>query len=319
MSGMKKFKKVEKPLSQTRHYSLCIPTTLVSDCCNLSQITHKIYQVAKFASLFNVSELVILENDSHVQTGASKKKISTAKLILALLQYFVTPPYLCNTVFNEKFKPYLIAASKLPRLSTLPFTRYQKQDHGRYREGLTIKMQKPTLTRKKTGKEFKQTKYINIGKPEALALQSQLVPINARVTIDTITRKIVSPQEAYGDFTGTDSLYGYYTRIASSFTDLFMKSPLKEGYTQSIYVPLATRETNIPALSSLPAIGTPSNILLVFSAWDTLERAFELDKDQFLECQGPQEFFDAQLPCPLPVSDVVDAIPMTLTTLSTLF
>lgn len=78
-----------------------------------------------------------------------KKKISTAKLILALLQYFVTPPYLRNTVFNEKFRPYLTAASKLPRLSTLPFTRYQKQDHGRYREGLTIKMQKPTLARKR--------------------------------------------------------------------------------------------------------------------------------------------------------------------------
>ena len=157
MSSTRKFKKVEKPLSQTRHYSLCIPTTLVSDCRNLSQITHKVYQVAKFASLFNVSEVVILEDNS--QVDATKKKISTAKLILALLQYFVTPPYLRNTVFNEKFRPYLTAASKLPRLSTLPFTRYQKQDHGRYREGLTIKMQKPTLARKKTGKVFKQTKY----------------------------------------------------------------------------------------------------------------------------------------------------------------
>ncbi|QHS75581.1 putative methyltransferase SPAR_M04260 [Saccharomyces paradoxus] len=317
MSSTKKFKKVEKPLSQTRHYSLCIPTTLVSDCCNLSQITHKVYQVAKFASLFNVSELVILEDD--FLANATKKKISTAKLILALLQYFVTPPYLRNTVFNEKFRPYLSAASKLPRLSALPFTRYQKQDHGRYREGLTIKMQKPTLARKKTGKAFKQTKYINIGKSEAMTLQSQLVPINARVTIDTVTRKIVSPQEAYGDFTGLESQYGYYTRIASSFTDLFMKGPLKEGYTQSIYVPLTTGDTPIPELSSLPAVGTDSNILLVFSAWDTLTRAFKLDQDQFVDCQGPQEFFDAQLPCPVSNSDIVDAIPMTLTTLSTVF
>ncbi|CAI4049004.1 hypothetical protein SKDZ_13G4370 [Saccharomyces kudriavzevii ZP591] len=317
MSGMKKFKKVEKPLSHTRRYSLCIPSTLVADCRNLSQITHKVYHVAKVASLFNVSELVILEDNPPRST--SKKKISNAKLILALLQYFVTPPYLRNTVFNEKFRPYLVAASKLPRLSTLPFTRYEKQDHGRYREGLTIKMQKPTSARKKTGKEFKQTKYINIGKPEALALQNQLVPINARVTIDTITRKIVSPQEAYGDFIGLDSHYGYHTRIASSFTDLFMKGPLKEGYTQSIYVPLTTRDTPIPALSSLSAAGTSSNILLVLSAWDTLARAFELDKDQFEECQGPQEFFDAQLLCPVATRDVMDAIPMTLTTLSTLF
>lgn len=317
MSSMKKFKKVEKPLSPTRHYSVCIPTTLVSDCRNLSQITHKVYQVAKFASLFNVSEVVILEDNS--QASATKKKISTAKLILALLQYFVTPPYLRNTVFKENFKPYLAVASKLPRLSTLPFTRYEKQDHGRYREGLTVKMQKPTLARKRTGKEFKQTKYINIGKPEALALQSQLVPINARVTIDTITRKIVSPQEAYGDFTGMDSQYGYHTRIASSFTDLFMKGPLKEGYTQSIYVPLTTKDTHIPALTSLPATGTSPNILLVLSAWDTLLRAFELDKDQFVECQGPQEFFDAQLPCPVATSDLTDTIPMVLTTLSTLF
>ena len=317
MSSTRKFKKVEKPLSQTRHYSLCIPTTLVSDCHNLSQITHKVYQVAKFASLFNVSEVVILEDNS--QVDATKKKISTAKLILALLQYFVTPPYLRNTVFNEKFRPYLTAASKLPRLSTLPFTRYQKQDHGRYREGLTIKMQKPTLARKKTGKVFKQTKYINIGKSKALALQSQLVPINARVTIDTITRKIVSPQEAYGDFTGLDSQYGYYTRIVSSFTDLFMKGPLKEGYTQSVYVPLTTRDTSIPELSSLPTAETNPHILLVFSTWDTLARAFKLDQDQFVDCQGPQEFFDAQLPCPVSNSDVADAIPMTLTTLSTVF
>ncbi|CAI4726472.1 ACA_G0044050.mRNA.1.CDS.1 [Saccharomyces cerevisiae] len=72
MSSTRKFKKVEKPLSQTRHYSLCIPTTLVSDCRNLSQITHKVYQVAKFASLFNVSEVVILEDNS--QVDATKKK-----------------------------------------------------------------------------------------------------------------------------------------------------------------------------------------------------------------------------------------------------
>ncbi|CAI4035777.1 hypothetical protein SMKI_13G4290 [Saccharomyces mikatae IFO 1815] len=317
MSSTKKFKKVEKPLLQNRHYSLCIPTTLVSDCRNLSQITHRVYQVAKFASLFNVSEIIILENDS--QVSATKNKISTAKLILALLQYFVTPPYLRNTVFNEKFRPYFTAASKLPRLSTLPFTRYHKQDHGRYREGLTIRMQKPTLARKKTGKTFKQTKYINIGKAEALALQSQLVPINARVTIDTITRKIVSPQEAYGDFTGLESQYGYYTRIASSFTELFMNGTIKEGYTQSIYVPLTAGDIPIPELSSLPASGTDSNILLVISTWGTLVQAFNRDEDQFVDCQGPQEFFDAQLPCPVPVSDIIDAIPMTLTALSTLF
>lgn len=314
-----KLKKTIKVLSKTVNYSLCIPTTIIANCRNLEQITTAVYQVAKAATIFNVGEIVILDLG---QKGNRETKhansLSDAMLIASLLQYFVTPPYLVNTVFKKQYRRYFQEASKLPRLSSLPFMRHLEQDKGRYREGLAIRMSKPgSGTTAKKGKEFKQTKYINIGKAEPLELKAQLVPVNVRVTVDTVEHRVVSPQEAYGDFVGAQASYGYHVRVAKSFGSVFTECSLPNGYSQVLWANSGDYyysdskhrkvETKLPYVSrilrptddaSADASASAANVLLVCGRWDHISDSFQQSKHQFEGCDGAHQFFDGQLQLP---------------------
>lgn len=354
---MKKKRKVLKLQSKTVNYSVCIPTTILDGCKNLEQITQTLYQVARSACIFNVGEVIILEvpknerqtediqknqsndkpaskikfdrtskeavstkllNESH---RAKSRKLPTSMLIASLLQYFVTPPYLVKSVFKKEYMHNFKYAKELPRITSLPFMRYYKENDGRYREGLAIRMRKPGEAGK-SKKEFSQTKYINIGKDRNLELKGQLVPVNVRVTVDTLEKKVISPEEAYGDYVGVKSSFGYHVRISKSFADLFVSSPHSEGYTQTVWInsgdfyfdPSTNTnkkiESKIPALQKVikptieeiqqdsNGITKPTNLLTVFGKWKDLNSCFQLCRDQFEGVQGIYQFFDGQLDLP---------------------
>ncbi|QLL30210.1 hypothetical protein HG536_0A00270 [Torulaspora globosa] len=317
-SQISKLKKTIKVLSKTVNYSLCIPTTILANCRNLEQITSAVYQVAKAATIFNVGEIVILDlGQKGNRETKHQNSLSDAMLIASLLQYFVTPPYLVNTVFKKQYRRYFKEASKLPRLSSLPFMRHLGQDRGRYREGLAIRMSKPgSGSTAKKGKEFKQTKYISIGKAEPLELKAQLVPVNVRVTVDTVEHRVVSPQEAYGDFVGAQASYGYHVRVAKSFGSVFTECALPNGYSQAIwansgdyyYSDQLTKhrkvETKLPYVARIVrpdddrASAPPANVLLVCGRWDHINASFQQSKHQFDGCDGAHQFFDGQLRLP---------------------
>lgn len=355
----KKTKKIVKLSSKTVNYSLCIPTSILDNCSNLEQITHTVYQIAKSATIFNAAEIVILDlgerksarkstldnqNDhkqatqikirfdevAEKQSGSSaaserqkeqKKKLSPAMLIASLLQYFVTPPYLVNSVFKKSYLECFQVAAKLPRLSALPFMRHLKDDHGRYREGLAIRMHKPGTNKKDSKrKPYEQTKYVNVGKGENLELRGQLVPANVRVTVDVIERKVVSPEEAYGDFVGAKTSFGYHVRVAKSFADVFTACPAPQGYTQTVWVNSGDYYFNpdlkktIKIDSKIPHIQkiikptseedidvndtTPANLLVMFGRWNHISDSFKQSREQFEGCEGAFQFFDGQLDLP---------------------
>ncbi|CCF60044.1 hypothetical protein KAFR_0I02650 [Kazachstania africana CBS 2517] len=301
---LKKSKKPIKVLSKSINYSLCIPTSILNSCSNLDQITHTLYQIAKAATLFNVAEIVILDQGSR----NSESKITDSMLMASLLQYFVTPPYLIKSVFKKQYLGYFKIASKLPRILNLPFMRYLEANEGRYREGLSIRMTHPDAK-----KEFKQTKYINIGKAETLELKSQLVPTNVRVTVDIVEKKVVSPIEAYGDFVGANSSYGYHVRIAKSFGDIFTESAFSKGYSQAIWInsgdyyynenlkkyhKVETKVSQIEKIIRSDSNEEPANVLLVCGKWDHIKTSFNKCKDQFDGCDGAHQFFDGQIELP---------------------
>ncbi|CCD26827.1 putative methyltransferase NDAI_0I02590 [Naumovozyma dairenensis CBS 421] len=324
-------KKTIKVLSKTLNYSLCIPTSVISNCTNLEQITYTIYQIAKAATFFNAGEIIILDltsppNTDDTQLKTKKKsttKLSDSMLIASLLQYFVTPPYLVNSVFKKQYRQYFHEASKLPRLSALPFMRYldhgEGNDNHRYREGLAIRMTKPGKISTSNKKEFKQTKFINIGKDINLELKSQLVPINVRVTVDTIEKRVVSPEEAYGDFVGAQASYGYHVRIAKSFGDIFTHCAFRNGYSQSVWINSGDYyyneslkkymkiDSKIPTISKIITGSATedatkkvdaANLLMVYGKWDHIKQSFNASKDQFEGCEGAQDFFDGQFELP---------------------
>ena len=157
----KKPKKTIKICAKTINYSLCIPVSIIDNCKNLEQITHVVYQVAKSAVFFNAGEIVVLDLERKKTQSDAKQglTLSPALLIASLLQYFVTPPYLVKSVFKKEYQSCFSVAAKLPRISALPFMRHLHDDKGRYREGLAIRMTKPSTGAKPAKKKaYEQTK-----------------------------------------------------------------------------------------------------------------------------------------------------------------
>lgn len=288
------------------------------------------YQIAKSLTIFNVQECVVLEvqrpaksNKKAQETQAAadddnknkNNKLSDAVLISSLLQYFITPPYLRNIVFKNKFQQYFHHASKLPKLSVLPYMRVQAQEPpvSQFREGVSIPMQRPVNGKKVN----KQTKYVCIGKKQPVELKGQLVPTNVRVTVDTATNKIVSPHDAYGKSNvGVNASYGYGVRVVTHFNDIFTQMPV--SYEQSLLVSCGDfygeDQVKMGKLATLKTT-REGNVLVILGRWDRLQSALQPQEgvssiNQFLDGQWP-------LPATVPAGHLAteDALTIALTTL----
>jgi predicted SPOUT superfamily RNA methylase MTH1 len=314
------------------NYTLCIPTSIIapSNAKNLQQATAILYQIAKAASIYNVAEIVIMDtlkeieqpiDISEVDSSTGKKKIKfddieakeskndqvknevteQAMIIASILQYFVTPPYLTKTIFKQRFFHNFQYAKNFPTLTTLPFMN-EKVD-SKYREGLTVQMgkiHKPQGLAKKKSQPLRNTKYVNIGYDKYLELSGQSVPTNVRVTVDTESKKVVSPLEAYNNQVGAKSSYGYHVRIAKSFTAVFTESSYPEGYSQSIWINSADYFHNSDV--TLPKFkiskSNDLNLLLVVSKWSDIEFSFNQDKKNLDGVESAREFFDGEIEIP---------------------
>ncbi|ODV78398.1 DUF171-domain-containing protein [Suhomyces tanzawaensis NRRL Y-17324] len=183
--------------------SICIPSTVISskNAYNLEQITNIAYQIAKAATIYNVTEIVILDvpdqqeiDEKVVQMAGSKggkkmkfnfsdedivneetpdietkekKESDDAYLLASLLQFFVTPPYLVKSIFppelkiNKNILKKLHYAYKLPKMTTLPFMG-NNDVFKHFKEGMTIARETPKVMNKKT--KVKAAKKISVTK-----------------------------------------------------------------------------------------------------------------------------------------------------------
>lgn len=199
-------------------YSLCIPSTIIStsNARNLEQVTNIAYQVAKAASVFQVSEIVVLEippkqakdavaevklegstgnvkvkfgdNDADPVPKAAQKAQgaqdqqpddldSNAILFATLLQYFVTPKYLTKAVFSSsKYNKKFKYAEKLPTLSTLPFMNNNNVGDD-FKEGLTTPKHTPKV--QKRNKKASALKKLKVTKYVNIG-ESQLLELSGK-------------------------------------------------------------------------------------------------------------------------------------------
>ncbi|KAL6946783.1 hypothetical protein ACO0QE_001632 [Hanseniaspora vineae] len=347
------------------NYSICISTSILNNCSNLEQITYTLYQVAKSCTLYNINEIVILKDSIEPQikendAKGKENRLSKDMIIATILQFFVTPPYLVKSVFNKKYWKYFKYCEKLPRVTSLPFMRHvsdsdPENDQARYREGLSIRMEHPNKNKSSTTggsskkkEAYQQTKYINVGKSEVLELKNQLIPTNVRVTCDLVERKVVSPEEAYGDYFGMKSSYGYHIRVVDRFSQVFMNAIA--NYSQTLWInsgdfyfdkeskSYAKLVSKIPALTKIikasdseeatneenKASEEVPQILLMFGKWKNLATHFNANSAKDFD-DGVQlhDFFDAelQLPKAVPMGNIrtEDAVMIALTMLDTLY
>ncbi|KAF7999483.1 hypothetical protein HF325_006159 [Metschnikowia pulcherrima] len=311
-----------------------------ANASNLQHITHVAYQIAKAAISFNVSEIVVLEvpdkteqleNDEsefcvvqgnqgnqkikfdnsteeraqsvrpeETGTSSSAKNENSALLLASLLQYFVTPKYLVQSVFRANpCRAKFIYAEKLPKISTLPFMS-SNAIGGAYKEGFTVSKKAPKVRKrnKKVSavKKLKVTKYVNVGGSRLVELSGPEVPINVRVTVDMKNKKVVSPEQAYGT-SGCKASFGYHVRIAKTITSVFTELSYPEGYTESIFVNADNYFKGSP-LTQLPRKSGEwrgQNLIVIANLRD-LKYVFEQESIEGVD--SITEMFDAEMAVP---------------------
>lgn len=303
-------------------YSLCIPSSVIydSNACNLQQITLTAYQIAKVATIYNISEVVVLDIPTEAVEATSSKikfdddvaEASEVSLLLAtLLQFFITPPYLVKSVFkNSKFKTKFKHALKLPSLTNLP---YMNQEFKDFKEGLSIPKQSPKVSKKKQKKiKLSVTKYVNIGKSEPLKLNHD-IPVNVRVTVDVKNNKIVNPLVAYGS-TGDKSSIGFHVRIAKKFLAIFTECSNEQGYASTVFVN-AGEYFNKYKLENEYKAGAEGQVLVLVGNLAQFEASFKLDKLNLSSVDNARQMFDGELSIPSGVR-VEDGAMIALTKLA---
>lgn len=286
-------------------YSLCIPSSVIYDtnAYNLQQITLAAYQIAKVATIYKISEIVVLDiPQESVEVTSSKIKFddevaeaSDISLLLAtLLQFFITPPYLVKSVFkNSKFNNKFKHALKLPRLTNLPYMNDEFKD---FKEGLSIPKKSPKVSKKKLKKiKLTVTKYVNIGKSEPLKLNHD-IPINVRVTVDVKNNKIVNPAVAYGS-TGDKSSIGYHVRIAKKFLAIFTECTNEKGYSSTVFVNAGDYFGKYKLENEYKS-AADGQVLVLVGNLGQFETAFKLDKLNLSSVDNVRQMFDGELAIP---------------------
>lgn len=81
-------KKIMDIESNVVKYSICIPTTVIDNCNNLEQVTFTAYQIARTAVLFNVQEIIVLD-----QSKDKKHEKNQDQRRLSLIVYYLPHYY----------------------------------------------------------------------------------------------------------------------------------------------------------------------------------------------------------------------------------
>ncbi|RCK59260.1 hypothetical protein Cantr_07199 [Candida viswanathii] len=316
--------------------SICIPSSVISskNAYNLEQATNIIYQIAKAATIYKVSEIIVFkssqaptkeepedkgtkkivfneeEEPNRSATSTDDPSSNDALLAASLLQFFITPPYLIKSMFsphlNKKFTnimPKFKHAFKLPRITTLDLSKD-------FKEGMIIPRETPLVRKKSSLKKVKAdhkvtvSKYVNIGEPQAMKLDiKREIPIYSRVTVDLRTKTLVSAAKAYGN-AGHRGAFGYLVRMVEDgdFSKVFTQSAVPEGYSSTVYVNcndyFGHNKVELPDTESVAG----GNILVVFGNLKDYK-------------QDVQLLFDTKLSIPLGCK-VEDAVLIALTKLT---
>lgn len=267
---------IKRKAEEETSISICIPSSVISskNAYNLEQITNIIYQIAKAATIYKISEIIVFkapkeeeeEEDDNKSKEKSKKIVfeedddtnnkssmnnniqkeqeedNSTLLAASLLQFFITPPYLVKSMFsphlNKKFSnilPKFKYAFKLPKITTIDMDK-------NYKEGMIIPRETPLIKKKnkkvKADHKITVSKYVNIGESEAIKLDiKREIPIYSRVTVDLKNKTIVSAKKAYGN-SGHKNAFGYHVRMIDDgdFNKVFIQSSIPDGYSNTIYV-----------------------------------------------------------------------------------
>ncbi|XP_037951004.1 putative methyltransferase C9orf114 [Teleopsis dalmanni] len=278
----------EAPKVNPSTISIAIPGSILENAQSAELRSYVAGQVARAACIFRVHEVIVYD-DVCVSTARETKQnydesngstVRSSSLQLArILQYLECPQYL-----RKFFFPLHNDLKYSGLLNPLDAPHHLRQQHAfLYREGIV------------TDKPAKQgQKFVNVGLLNEV-LVDQAVEEGLRVTVKLnlnvenkkkLRGSLVSPDEPRRE---TGVYWGYTVRIAHSISEIFTKTPYKDGYDLSIGT--SDKGKNVQGIGKHDL--KFNHLLIVFGGLKGLEAA--LANDDKLDIEDPELLFDHYL------------------------
>lgn len=284
----KKSKKEEHKWKEIPSVSIAVVGSIIDNTQSQELATLLAGQIARAATIFQVDEIVIVDNKSLSSNGSmvtnGDESESGAQFLLRILQYLETPQYLRRQLFPMHNS--LKHVGLLPPLDAPHHVR--KHEWSPFREGVTLEANTsgPSGTLVDVGLR-KNVKVEQVLKPGLRVT----VAMGAARNIETDSlKKIVgqnNPREEMGIY------WGYKVRYAPNFSSVFESCPYKDGYDFIV----GTSEHGAVINSSELSLPKFQHLLIAFGGLGGLEESIEEDNN--LKGKGVNEVFHSYLnTCP---------------------
>ncbi|XP_055838734.1 putative methyltransferase C9orf114 [Episyrphus balteatus] len=283
---LQKATETKKPLSTV---SIAVPGSILENAQSSELRTYVAGQIARAACIFRVNEVIVFD-DIGIATAKETKKttgddgqdqtVRGSSLQLArILQYLECPQYLRKFLF-----PLHKDLKYSGLLNPLDAPHHMRmQNVFLYREGVV------------SDKKAKEGHcYVNVGLLADVMVNKAISPgVRVTVRMDSLNEikakkmkaTVVSPDEPRRE---TGIYWGYTVRVAHSFSEIFTKSPYKEGYDLT----LGTSDRGTSVVEVQQKSLHYNHLLIVFGGLKGLEAAVANDDKLNVE---PKLLFDHYL------------------------
>ncbi|XP_077301586.1 28S rRNA (uridine-N(3))-methyltransferase [Arctopsyche grandis] len=266
--------------------SIAVPGSILENAQSPELRAYLAGQIARAACIFSVDEVVIYD-DVGDKMDAKKSQIDdiegtkvarrSSVQLARILQYLECPQYLRKFFFP--IHPDLKYAGILNPLDAPHHLRLQNEFH--FREGVVL------------NKNVKPGKgsHVNVGLLKDVSIDKLLAPglrVTVRMLPDAETKKRFSGkvESLHIPRTETGVYWGYVVRIANTLSEVFSKSPYKNGY--DVTIGTSDRGTDINNIEDKQI--KYDHALIFFGGLQGVEAA--LENDENLAVDDPSLLFD---------------------------
>eukprot|EP00605_Chrysophyceae_sp_TOSAG23-4_P000534 GSChrysophyteH1.ASY1.ANO1.603.1 assembled CDS len=292
--------------------SLAIPGSILRGAQTRELRSYLVGQIARAAVVHEVDEIIVFV-DSAYEASASDLDKTPSVICCRLLQYLECPSYLRKALFPVH--PDLALAGILPPLDAPHHMR--REDVSLYREGVVVE-----------NKISETGCYVNVGLTSEAYVPRSIKPgIRLTVELDdpacgttstsALDTKNVTPSgEAVAPSkprTKHGLYWGYETRLAKNFSEIFSECPYKGGY--DMLIGHSTGGQDVDRVTSPPKL----HILVVFGGYLGIESCIDADETLSTHGKNAASLFDFWLDlCPTQGSKAVRTEELVLTGLASL-
>jgi methyltransferase len=283
--------------------SMAIPGSILRGAQTRELKSYLIGQIARAAAVHEVDEIIVFVDSAYEASAPDLDKTPTV-ICARLLQYLECPTYLRKALFPVH--PDLALAGLLPTLETPHHMR--REDVSLYREGVVVE-----------NKVSKTGCYVNVGLSCEAFVERPIKP-GVRVTLE-----MDEPEELAAEFSGTvikngpgntpkqkvptgiaiapntprtkHGLYwGYTTRLARTFSEIFSDCPYKDGYDALIGHSSTTGKSvdifNAELYNNKKSVPEHKHFLIVFGGNVGIENCVDSDETLATPGRDAESLFD---------------------------